>query len=425
MMSTSTLFTSVSPRIHASWTYYLLAAVGLVGYMALVRILRYRRKAELEAPFSNGRRPLSSMTTGEAYEIMRQLQELEFPYAFAKARRIALLKAGGIPTMSKLFAVTGQNTRRNAGKRSVDTEILLREVQSKPRESERYGKAVARMNYLHARYRRANKILDPDLLHTLGDGLVEILRIVDGQEWRRLTDVERCAAGIFHRNLGEDMEIPLDVLPSSAEGWRDGVHFAMELRDWTIRYEEEVARPNPQSDQYVRVYVDSAVSSLPAFVRQTLRKSLGAELDDVMRASLNLEAPGPILNFFLEAFGHMRALYVRHMALPRCRPVKMVHDAPNPETKLYNFDRKGMQPWYVKPSFWSKWGPGALISRAFGGRVPGSKGDRYVPQGYDLMTIGPDPQKGKGIEDMISTVGTIKARTVVTCPFSHAKDLIN
>lgn len=50
--------------------------------------------------------------------------------------------------MSKLFAVTGQNTRHNAGKRSVDTEILLREVQSKPRESERYGKAVARMNYL-------------------------------------------------------------------------------------------------------------------------------------------------------------------------------------------------------------------------------------------------------------------------------------
>lgn len=138
----------------------------------------------------------------------------------------------------------------------------------------------------HARYRRANKILDPDLLHTLGDGLAEILRIVDGQEWRRLTDVERCAAGVFHKNLGEDMEIPFDGLPSNAEGWRDGVHFAMELRDWSIRYEEEVARPNAQSDQYVRVYVDSAVSSLPAFVGRALRKSLGAELDEIMRASL-------------------------------------------------------------------------------------------------------------------------------------------
>lgn len=51
--------------------------------------------------------------------------------------------------MSKLFAVTGQNNKRNSGKRAVDTEILLREVQSKPRDSDRYTSAVARMNYLY------------------------------------------------------------------------------------------------------------------------------------------------------------------------------------------------------------------------------------------------------------------------------------
>ena len=51
--------------------------------------------------------------------------------------------------MSKLFAVTGQNNRRNAGKRAVDTEILLREAQSRPRDSDRYATAVARMNYLY------------------------------------------------------------------------------------------------------------------------------------------------------------------------------------------------------------------------------------------------------------------------------------
>lgn len=51
--------------------------------------------------------------------------------------------------MSKLFAVTGQNNKRNSGKRAVDTEILLREAQSKPRDSDRYTSAVARMNYLY------------------------------------------------------------------------------------------------------------------------------------------------------------------------------------------------------------------------------------------------------------------------------------
>lgn len=59
--------------------------------------------------------------------------------------------------------------------------------------------------------------------------------------------------------------------------------------------------------------------------------------------------------------------------------------------------------------------------RVFGGKVPGSRGDRYQPRGYDLMTIGPDPQKGRGIEEMKSDIEAIRARGVATCPFSQAK----
>lgn len=75
----------------------------------------------------------------------------------------------------------------------------------------------------------------------------------------------------------------------------------------------------------------------------------------------------------------------------------------------------------MESTFWSSWGPSALLIRAAGGRVPGSKGDRYYPQGYDLMTIGPEPQKGKGIEEMKGDIEAIRARGVATCPFSMAK----
>ena len=37
------------------------------------------------------------------------------------------------------------------------------------------------------------------------------------------------------------------------------------------------------------------------------------------------------------------------------------------------------------------------------------------------MTIGPEPQKGKGIEDMKVTIEAIQAKGVATCPFSRAK----
>lgn len=75
---------------HALWN--LTIAVALTSYIALVGLLRYRRMANIEAPFTPGKRELSSMTVKEARGIMTQLQELEFPYAFAKARQIALLK---------------------------------------------------------------------------------------------------------------------------------------------------------------------------------------------------------------------------------------------------------------------------------------------------------------------------------------------
>ncbi|RDW70529.1 uncharacterized protein DSM5745_08040 [Aspergillus mulundensis] len=396
----------------------------LVSYIALVRALRHRRMANIEAPFINGKRPLSSMTVSEAHAIITQLQELEFPYAFGKARRMALLKAGGIPTMSKLFAVTGQNNTRNAGRRAVDTEILLRESQSQPRDSDRYAMAVARMNYLHARYRRANKITDDDLLHTLGDGLAEIVNVVEREEWRGLTDVEKCALGIFHRALGEDMEIPFDVLPSNpkaeAGGWKDGLHFALELTRWTIEYEEKVARPTATNDQYVRVYVDSA---LPGFLRPAVRQMLGADLDHIMRASLGLEPPSLLLSMTLRLVRTSRKFLLRYLALPRPAifAVNLVHTTRNPETGLYNFDRKGLQPWYIRPSRRSRWGPGAMFVRIFGGRIPGSYGNRYLPQGYDLMTIGPEPQRGKGLEEMGRDIDVIKGRGVATCPFSQAK----
>lgn len=64
------------------------------------------------------------------------------------------------------------------------------------------------------------------------------------------------------------------------------IHFARELRDWTVQYEEDVAMATPTNDQYVRVYVDSAVATLPGVVRTTLRKVLADNLDDVMRTSL-------------------------------------------------------------------------------------------------------------------------------------------
>lgn len=67
-------------------------AIASISYIALVGLLRYRRMAKIEGPFAPGKKDLSEMTVKEAHAILSQLQELEFPHAFSKARKIALLK---------------------------------------------------------------------------------------------------------------------------------------------------------------------------------------------------------------------------------------------------------------------------------------------------------------------------------------------
>lgn len=76
---------------------YLSFILLLSAYLLLVRSLRYQRAKSIKFNFDSRRRPLSSMTTRESYEIMTQLQELEFPFAMGKARTISLLKVYTLP----------------------------------------------------------------------------------------------------------------------------------------------------------------------------------------------------------------------------------------------------------------------------------------------------------------------------------------
>lgn len=94
------LFTSPT-RLVDTWAFiskHYVVAILMVAYLVLVRWLRYRRVNKVVSPFTHGQRPISSMTTQEAFKIMTQLQALEFPYAMNKARGVALLKVTSTTT---------------------------------------------------------------------------------------------------------------------------------------------------------------------------------------------------------------------------------------------------------------------------------------------------------------------------------------
>lgn len=128
--------------------------------------------------------------------------------------------------MTKLFQATGQLNERNAPKSAADTEVLLNEVHDRQPGSNEHLLAISRMNYLHSRFRKAGKILGEDMLHTLGSAVVDIFRSVDENKWWVLSEIEKCAIGVFHKALVYAMEIDFRILESCKTGWVDGGHFA-------------------------------------------------------------------------------------------------------------------------------------------------------------------------------------------------------
>ncbi len=78
-------------------------------------------------------------------------------------------------------------------------------------------------------------------------------------------------------------------------------------------------------------------------------------------------------------------------------------------------------PYYVKPGFLNRWGPEAWFVWLNGGDVPGSKGDKYIPQGYKFEEVGPRVMKNKGMDDWKSWEEKVKAERPASCPFAFAR----
>ncbi|KAG8704678.1 hypothetical protein FRC08_002093, partial [Ceratobasidium sp. 394] len=161
--------------------------LGMVAYLSLVRLLRYRLiNGKLKGYLSthtlrkgsDGSSPSDyPMTPAEAQEILRVSSASDMPYLVEKSIEFALFKTYGIESISKLLLATGQLSQEaNAGRRFVDTALLIatwinvpitgpgsgREKRAEW-EDPRGAIAVARTNWIHAKYR----IKNDDYLYTL------------------------------------------------------------------------------------------------------------------------------------------------------------------------------------------------------------------------------------------------------------------
>jgi hypothetical protein len=111
-------------------------------------------------------------------------------------------------------------------------------------------------------------------------------------------------------------------------------------------------------------------------------------------------------------------LALRYLALPRPYFLRYVSFTEEPDQHdRFFFTQWDAAPYYVKPTFWNRWGPTAWLTWALGRPVPGDEGDKYYPAGYSIPDLGPKNFEGKGKKQLEETLEEMKGYRTGKCPF--------
>ncbi|KAI9764604.1 MAG: hypothetical protein M1840_008334 [Geoglossum simile] len=394
----------------------ILPTTVVLAYLTAVRLLRYRRMRDIQRKYSyTTRESFSRMTLDDAWAVQVELSTLEFPRIYGVAIFFALFKTYGIPTISSLLVHTTHLTQPStASKRAADTGILLTEVVLNPPSSPRSAAAIARINSLHHPYLAGSKISNDDMLYTLSLFALEPTRWIRKYEWRVLTDIENCAVGTYWRALGERLGVGYEGLKEV----KDGLEWLEEVDRWSKTYETELMRPAESNKLLAGRAVDILLFTVPSWARGVADKFVTSLLEERLRIAIGFPIPPPPYPRLLHLLLTLRKLTVRHLLPPRPSFLRFrfIPDAPDPKTGRFSAVRYRAHPWYIKPTFWARWGVRAWWTWAVGGVVPGDGGERYFPEGYLVEEVGPG-----GTGGLTKEAETVRYRRFKTAliPYNH------
>ncbi|KAI0440787.1 hypothetical protein F4803DRAFT_455054 [Xylaria telfairii] len=402
----------------SSWKEYVVPAV--VGYMVLCRTLRYRGERRLRRrigfPESGGREALSSMTNEQAQQIIKYLSTYEFPQLHLLSLQFGLFKTYGVESISRLLLATRNLTDPvKSLKRYEDTGLLIGELINPP-NSERVINAIARINFLHSKYRHEGTISNEDLLYTLSVFVIEPPRFMRLYEWRAMNEMEYCAYGVFWKAIGDAMGIEYKGL-LARDTWRDGIEWADDITAWAKRYEAGAMKPSVIAHKPAVALMPMITYWLPWFAKPFADQIICVLMGDRVREAFMLPEPGIIAAATVYPLFVLRRLYLRYLALPRVFPVERHGDVDPKTGRINTLLPYGNYPFYVKPTIWNRWGPLAWAIWLYGGKLPGDDPDQHLPQGYLWTDLGPRNRMGLGVQEMEVDIERLKAADRRGCPF--------
>ena len=400
--------------------------VLLLAYLLVVRLLRHRRPARFSRQYPTPG-SMAQMTILSAQAIINQQGELEFPFTFEKGLQFALFRTYGIPSISSLLASTSLfSSPATASKRYTDTTVLVAEFIARTYGSKAWIESLARLNCIHAPYQRQGRIREEDMLYTLALFAREPWRWVDRWEWRKFTEAERCATGVFWAAVGEGMGIDYEPLLQQKRGgeatFRDGLEFLEELCAWAEEYEEEHMVPDKKNWLIAEQTVALLLYLVPPPLKGLGKKAVFALMDERLRRAMMYPDPPVLLARLVHGLLRTRALLVRYLLPPRYpfSRYEVMTTVPSKQGTYFLFDYLAL-PYYVHPTLTNRWGPSAWMRKFQGLPVPGDEGQKFCPMGYSVPSVGPGHGKAEQLA-MEEKVAKIAARNPYPSCFAAGRE---
>ncbi|KAI1845509.1 hypothetical protein JX266_008367 [Neoarthrinium moseri] len=401
----------------ASWKTYAVS-VGVV-YLALCQALRFQREKSMRRRYGfPDRASLRKMTVEDAQKIIKELASLEFPQMSETSLQFGLFKTYGVETISRLLLGTRNLTDPVASrKRYEDTGIIIGEFMANPPNSARATTSVARMNWLHSKYIQSGQISNADLLYTLSVFITEPVRFARLYDWRPLNDMEHCAYGVFWKSIGDAMGIQYEGFLAKTE-WADGLDFALDVAQWAKAYEVVAFKPSPISNKPAVALIPMITYWVPRWAQSFTQECVHVLLGDRVREAFLLPEPGIAAATFIYSSLWLRRLFLRHLSLPRVVRLKRhQEDTDAVDRPLHINWSYGNYPFYIKPTLWNRWGPGAWAVWLAGGKLPGEEPEEHLPKGFTFTDLGPLNRMGQGAEEMKKDFERMQAKGMGGCPF--------
>ncbi|KIJ98542.1 hypothetical protein K443DRAFT_680660 [Laccaria amethystina LaAM-08-1] len=387
--------------------------IGVLGYLALARLLRWRRYNAIHREYMKKYQE-GTLTPEEAQRIILVSTTYDMPLLLNYSLAFALFKTYAVPSISKLLSVTGEfKSAETVSKRYADTEILIAtwvacpisgfldpnfksSENGPPADDPRAMIALARVNWLHSRYRISND----DFVYTLCLFALEPSRWAKRYGWRELSPMECEAFYVFWVEIGRRMN--MQDIPESLKA----------MIEWSRDYEVKNMIPAETNKEVAGYTMAELLSAVP--IRFGLRsfavRVALCLLEDRVRVGMMQPAQPWFFHALTRGVMAINWTTQRWFLLPRiypCFPVKIDLPKPTGERCPTLYPNKWQyRPWYKPESTGLSYLQNKfLVAVGWHSEMPGP---HLKSSGYRLEEMGPFKFESSAHEEVMQNAAELQ-----------------